>query len=82
MNSSIASSFIKNPIASSLLALAIWIVGAINGSIALMVVAGIVAYGRPLLYSALSNSETKTEKSAKAGFGSITPLRPSTAGIR
>ena len=82
MNSSIASSFIKNPIASSLLALAIWIVGAFNGSIALMVVAGIVAYGRPLLYSALSNSETKSEKSAKAGFGSFTPLRPSAAGAR
>ena len=82
MNSSIASSIVKNPVASSLLALAIWVVGALTSSIALMVVAGIVAYGRPLLYNALSNSETKTAESAKADFGSFTPLRPSAAGAR
>ena len=82
MNSNIVSRIVKNPVASSLLAVSLWIVGALSSSVALMVVAGIVAYGRPLLYSALSSSETKTEKSAKAGFGSFTPLRPSAAGAR
>lgn len=77
MNSITASSFIKSPIASSLLALAIWIVGALSGSIALMIVAGVVAYGRPLLYSALLNSE---EKSAKTSFGGFASIRPSAVG--
>lgn len=80
MNSNIVSRIIKNPVASSLLALSIWVIGALSSSVALMVVAGIVAYGRPLLYSALSSSET-TEP-AKTGFDSFVPLRPSAAGAR
>ena len=79
MNSNIVSRIVKNPVASSLLAVSLWIVGALSSSVALMVVAGIVAYGRPLLYSALANNEAA---SAKAGFGSFTPLRPSAAGAR
>jgi ABC-type transport system involved in multi-copper enzyme maturation permease subunit len=82
MNSITASSLIKSPIVSSLLALAIWIVGALSGSIALMIASGILAYGRPLLYSALLNNDAKTEKSAKAGFGSFASLRPSAASVR
>jgi len=82
MNSNIVSSIVKSPVASSLLALAVWVIGALNSSVALMVIAGIVAYGRPLLYSALSNRETKAGESAKASFGSFSPLRPSTAGAR
>ena len=78
MNSNIVSRIVKNPFASSLLALSLWIIGALSGSVALMVVAGIVAYGRPLAYSALSSNAA----SAKAGFGSFTPLRPSAAGAR
>lgn len=77
MNSITASSLIKSPIVSSLLALAIWIVGALSGSVALMIVAGVLAYGRPLLYSALVNRE---EKSAKTGFGSFASIRPSAVG--
>ena len=73
---------IKNPLVSSLLALAVWIVGAMSGSIALMIAAGILAYGRPLLYSTLLNSEAKTEKSAKTGFDSFASIRPSVAGVR
>ena len=80
MNSNIVSRIVKNPVASSLLAVSLWIIGALSSSVALMVVAGIVAYGRPLLYSALSNNDAAA--SAKAGFGSFTPLRPSAAGAR
>jgi len=79
MNSITASSLIKNPVVSSLLALAIWVVGALSGSIALMIASGILAYGRPLLYSALFNRE---EKSAKTGFGSFASIRPSAVGAR
>ena len=77
MNSITASSLVKSPIVSSLLALAVWIAGAMSGSIALMVTAGILAYGRPLLYIALLNSE---EKSAKASFGGFASIRPSAVG--
>lgn len=80
MNSNIISSIIKNPVASSLLALSIWVIGALSSSVALMVVAGILAYGRPLLYSALSSSETV--ESAKDGFNGLASLRPSAAGAR
>ncbi|MBS1228391.1 MAG: hypothetical protein H6R17_1668 [Proteobacteria bacterium] len=79
MNSNTASSLIKNPIVSSLLALAIWVAGALSGSIALMIASGILAYGRPLLYSALLNREGK---SAKTGFGSFASIRPSAVGAR
>ena len=61
--SSLTKSVFENRFMSSLLALAVWTAGAVSGSLALMVVAGVVAYGRPLLYSALLNNEKKAEKS-------------------
>jgi hypothetical protein len=73
---------IKSPIVSSLLALAVWVAGVMSGSIALMIASGILAYGRPLLYSTLLNSDAKTEKSAKTGFDSFASIRPSVAGVR
>lgn len=82
MNAITASSIIKNPVVSSLLALTIWVVGALSGSIALMIASGILAYGRPLLYSALLNNVAKTEKSAKSGFDSFASIRPSAIGVR
>ena len=82
MNSITASSLIKSPVVSSLAALAIWVVGALSGSIALMIASGILAYGRPLLYSALLSNDAKTEKSAKTGFGSFASIRPSAVGAR
>lgn len=81
-SSSIARSVVENPLVSTLLALSIWIAGALSGSIALMIASGVLAYGRPLLYSALLNSDAKTEKSAKTGFNSFASLRPSAAGVR
>lgn len=80
--STLTKSVLENPLVSSLLALAIWIAGAMSGSTALMIASGVVAYGRPLLYSALLNNEAKTEKPAKAGFDSFASVRPSAVGVR
>ena len=80
--SSLTKSVFENRFMSSLLALAVWTAGAVSGSLALMVIAGVVAYGRPLLYSALLNSEKKAEKSANTGFGSFASIRPSAVGTR
>ena len=81
-SSPIIKAVVENPLVSTLLALSIWIAGALSGSVALMIASGVLAYGRPLLYSALLNSEAKTEKSAKTGFNSFASLRPSVAGVR
>ena len=81
-SSSIARSLVENPLVSSFLALSIWIAGALSGSVALMIASGVLAYGRPLLYSALLNSDAKTEKSVKTGFNSFASIRPSAVGVR
>lgn len=80
--SSLAKSVVGNPLASSMLALAVWIAGAMSGSIALMIASGIMAYGRPLAYNALFNSDAKTEKSAKTSFSGLSSIRPSIAAAR
>ena len=80
--SSLTKSVFESRFMSSLLALSVWAAGAVSGSLALMIAAGVVAYGRPLLYSALLNSEKKAAKSSKPGFGSFASIRPSAVGAR
>jgi len=80
--SSLTKSVVENPLVSSLLALAVWIIGAVSGSGALMIASGVIVYGRPLLYSALLNRKEKTVKSAKPGFSSLSSIRPNAVGVR
>ena len=81
-SSSIVKSVVENPLVSTVLALSVWIAGALSGSVALMIASGVLAYGRPLLYSTLIGNEEKTEKSTKTGFNGLSSIRPSAVGIR
>lgn len=80
--SSLAKSALGNPITSSLLALAVWIVGVMSGSVPAIIVSGLLAYGYPIFYVALLNSEDKAEKSSKTGYSGLSSIRPSAVGVR
>ena len=69
MNSTTASKLALyvtgSPVLSSLLTATVLVAGLLASSVALVMLSGVMAFGRPLLYCALFNAEPKAEK-AKA----------------
>lgn len=61
--SSLALSVVGNPFLSSLLILMVMIAGLMTGSLALLIVSGVLAFGRPVFYCALYASKDDAEKS-------------------
>jgi hypothetical protein len=65
--STLLNSVMKNRFISSLLMFALWITALMSGSV-LVIFLGLVVYLRPLLYIALLNRKTETQKPASTGF--------------
>ena len=61
--SSLILSIAKSPVLSSLLILMVMFAGLMSGSMALVVVSGVLAYGRPILYCILYGEKDDDEKS-------------------
>lgn len=79
-NAGLAGFLVENHLLSSVISLALLIAGIVTASAALMVAAGIVAYGWPFLYVYLLDRKTKSETDEKARAKRLTVVRPSTAG--
>ena len=74
--------FLANPLFAPLLALALWIAGAYTGSAALMIVSGILAFGRPLFYVTLLHLEENKRDREIAKRPSLTPACAGAAAFR
>lgn len=77
-HNSFALSVLKNPGSTSLLAFAVLAVGVVSGSAPAIIVSGILAFGRPVLYAVLLDAE----KSTKAGHRRSSSIRTSVAAAR
>ena len=80
--SSLAKSFLENPLLSSAVGLALWLSGVLSGMIGLTIVSGILVFGRPFFYLALLNLEDSASRPAEARVARVATLRTSTACAR
>lgn len=78
---SLLKAFLANPLLAPLAALLIWFAGAFTGSAALMIVSGILAFGRPFFYVSLLSQEANERDEKLARRASLTPAC-ATAGFR
>ena len=77
--SSLAKSFLENPLLSSTVGLVLWLASVLSGSVGLMIVSGILVFGRPFLYLALINAEDNVGQPAGTKAARASSLRTSTA---
>ena len=80
--SSLAKSFLENPFLSSTVGLVLWLASVLSGSVGLMIVSGILVFGRPFLYLALINAEDNVGQPAGTKAARASSLRTSTACAR
>lgn len=69
MTTRLAHTVVRNPVAWSLTTLALLVAGLVGASAPLLIVCSLLAFGRPLLYAALLESE------ADAGRAPVAPTQ-------
>jgi hypothetical protein len=72
--SNLTKSILENRALSSVLALLVWIAGVVSGSVAVMIVCGLLIYARPLLYVALIGAKGTTGKRSATRFALPSPV--------
>ena len=80
--SSLAKSFLENPFLSSTVGLVLWLASVLSGSVGLMIVSGVLVFGRPFFYLALLNLEDNAGQPAETKAARASSLRTSTACAR
>ena len=86
--SSLILSVVGNPFLSSLFILMVMIAGLVTGTLALVIVSGVLAFGRPVLYCALygakDDAETSTaiETDRRTSFDRRSPDRAMAFDVR
>lgn len=80
--SSLAKSVLKNPLLSALLTLVVLAAGIASGSVALIAVSIIMAFGRPFFYVAMLNAEEGMKKPVKTTSKRVGSIHLVAAGTR